>query len=607
MKTRILLCFLSALVLAVSCDKEPDTPQGGQQTGPKGLKADLFDVVFSSSRIARDKTGTLDVVSNLGTYVSVGYNDDYGIYTSTFSGTPVKTVGSGYYRMHYSDKSAFKRALKDGFSIEMLFRPGELPSSGYQGLLSSLYDGGFGLRLNGPAAQFTVCCDEELTLKTSALESGKFYHVVCVWDFVHGKAELYMDGALIKDGTTSGNLRFPADEAAHWLCIGANCNTNINYARHTFNGEIAVVRIYDAPLTAGNVTSLYAKVMRPQTSSTLSVSEVAFRSPCNIAHGYRYYIYGKGFKAGDKVLFKSVVNDTEVECETAVEADRLSLILPSGLVTDSYVVSLKRGTQTRVLGTSSFTVSDDPDVEVTTGVLAHRCYHSNTAAGPYENSLNALIKTQKAGLYGAEFDCWSTSDGVVVVWHDKTINNKVIENTAWADLKKIKLPDGSPLATLEQFLVQGLKYPDVHLAFEIKRHSSKANNDRCIKEVVRLLREYKPERKQITVTSFDLDILKTLRALMPLSELNLALHGDISPQELWKNGIDGMAYNMNVVSAHPEWIDYARSKNMTVTVWLPSTIEDMATFIGLKVDAMTTNNVDLTRKMVERVYLCKDN
>lgn len=154
--------------------------------------------------------------------------------------------------------------------------------------------------------------------------------------------------------------------------------------------------------------------------------------------------------------------------------------------------------------------------------------------------------------------------------------------------------------------MQGLKYPDVHLAFEIKRHSSKENNDRCIKEIVRLLKEYKPERKQITVTSFDMDILKTLRALMPLSDLNIALHGDVHPQVLWDNGIDGMAYNMNVVSAHPEWIDFARSKNMTVTVWLPGTIEDMSTFIGLKVDAMTTNDVELTKKMVERVYLCKD-
>lgn len=606
MRIRYYISFICVLILTASCNKEPQIDQGGQQSGPKGLKADLFDVVFSSSRLARDKTGTLDVVSNLGTYVSVGYNDDYGIYTSTFSGTPVKTVGSGYYRMHYSDKSAFKRALKDGFSIEMLFRPGEIPSSGYQGLLSSLYDGGFGVRMNGPEAVFTVCCDEELTLKTPALVSGRFYHLVCVWDYASGKTELYMDGALIREGKTSGNLKYPADEASHWLCIGANCNTNINYARHTFNGEIAIARIYDASLTEANVTSLYSKVMRPQSSSTVSVSEVAYRSPCKIAHGYRYYIYGKGYKAGDKVVFRSVTNDVEVECEATVKSDNLSIILPADLVTDTYVLYLKRGSMTRVLGSASFKVSDDPDVEVKTGVLAHRCYHKNNATGPYENSLNALIKTQKAGLYGAEFDCWSTSDGVVVVWHDKSINGKVIETSKWADLKNIKLPDGSPLATLEQFLVQGLKYPDVHLAFEIKRHSSKENNDRCIKEIVRLLKEYKPERKQITVTSFDMDILKTLRALMPLSDLNIALHGDVHPQVLWDNGIDGMAYNMNVVSAHPEWIDFARSKNMTVTVWLPGTIEDMSTFIGLKVDAMTTNDVELTKKMVERVYLCKD-
>ena len=90
-----------------------------------------------------------------------------------------------------------------------------------------------------------------------------------------------------------------------------------------------------------------------------------------------------------------------------------------------------------------------------------------------------------------------------------------------------------------------------------------------------------------------------------MEELNLALHGDLSPDELLKNGIDGMAYNMNVLSAHPEWIEQARAKNMSVTCWLPSRIEDMATFIGLGVDAMTVNDVALAKKMTERVYLSK--
>jgi hypothetical protein len=44
---------------------------------------------------------------------------------------------------------------------------------------------------------------------------------------------------------------------------------------------------------------------------------------------------------------------------------------------------------------------------------------------------------------------------------------------------------------------------------------------------------------------------------------------------------------------------------MSVTCWLPSRIEDMATFIGLGVDAMTVNDVALAKKMTERVYLSK--
>ena len=152
----------------------------------------------------------------------------------------------------------------------------------------------------------------------------------------------------------------------------------------------------------------------------------------------------------------------------------------------------------------------------------------------------------------------------------------------------------------------GLKYPDSHLAFEIKNHASKEANDRCVIAVVDLLKKYKPERSQITVTSFQLDILKSLRGLMPLSELNLAYHGELSPDELMKHNIDGMAYNMNVLSAHPEWVEQAHAKNMLVTCWLPSKIEDFTTFIGLGVDAMTTNYPADAKSATERVYLSEN-
>ena len=603
---RVVLVVLMTMGL-LACSKEEGLSANGGTGKPTSntVKADLCDIVFNSSRVARDKTGTLEVLSNLGSYLSVYHNQDYNLYSAVYTGTPGNTVGSGYYRMHYSENLEFQKALKNGFSMEMLVKPDVMSST--IGLFASLQDGGFGLKLVSSKPTFTVCCDQEVSISGPVLESGKYYHIVAVWDFVESKAILYVDGAQAASKATSGKLTFPLDEEARWIALGANCNDNINYARQSFNGEIALARIYDNVLSDANVTSMYAKLRRPQTASSMSLSEVAFLNPCKIAHGYTYHIYGKGFAQGDKVVFESVTDKSnQVVCDATVQSEKVTVVLPSQLQTDTYLIYVKRGDNRKLLGNVSFTLSDNPDVNVKTGVLAHRCWHTNSSTGPYENSFAAFQKTLKSGLYGAEFDCWSTLDGVVVVWHDATFNGIQIQNAKYERFKDQKMPDGSSLATLESFIVEGLKYPDSHLAFEIKKHATKEANDRCVMAVAELLKKYKPSRSQITVTSFYLDILKSLRGLMKMEELNLALHGDISPDELLTNGIDGMAYNMNVLSAHPEWIQQAKAKNMSVTCWLPSRIEDMATFIGLGVDAMTVNDVALAKKMTERVYLSKE-
>ena len=600
--------LLAAMLAAglLSCTKDDVPTDSGENTNPgsKTIKPDLCDVVFNSSRVARDKTGTLNVLSNLGSFLSVYHNEDYNLYSAVYTGTPGNTVGSGYYRMHYSENTAFQKALKNGFSMELLVKPDVMSST--VGLFASLEDGGFGLKLASSRPSFTVCCDQEVTISGSALESGKYYHIVAVWDFIESKATLYVDGTQVASQTTVGNLRFPTDENARWIALGANCNDNVNYARQSFNGEIALARIYDNALSEDNITSMYAKLRRPQTASSMSFSEVAFLNPCKIAHGYTYHIYGKGFQQSDKIVFESVTDKSvQVVCDANVASEKITVVLPSQLQTDSYLIYVKRGSNMKILGNVSFTLSDNPDIKVMTGVLAHRCWHTNSSSGPYENSFAAFQKTLMSGIYGAEFDCWSTLDGVVVVWHDADFNGIQIQDSKYEALKNQKMPDGSPLATLESFIIEGLKYPESHLAFEIKRHASKEANDRCVVAVADLLKKYKPSRSQITVTSFQLDILKSLRGLMKMEELNLALHGDLSPDELLKNGIDGMAYNMNLLSAHPEWIEQAKAKNMSVTCWLPSKIEDMATFIGLGVDAMTVNDVSLAKKMTERVYLSK--
>ena len=58
-------------------------------------------------------------------------------------------------------------------------------------------------------------------------------------------------------------------------------------------------------------------------------------------------------------------------------------------------------------------------------VVAHRGYWD--VDGSAQNSIRALEMAAEIGCYGSEFDVNITSDGVVVVNHDATINGIRIE------------------------------------------------------------------------------------------------------------------------------------------------------------------------------------
>jgi len=106
-----------------------------------------------------------------------------------------------------------------------------------------------------------------------------------------------------------------------------------------------------------------------------------------------------------------------------------------------------------------------------------------------------------------------------------------------------------------------------------------------------------------TVTSFNLETLKYLRSKVGKDKMRLAYHGEMSPEELDELGIDGIACAMKVLSEHPDWIRKAHDLGMTTTVWTPTSVEDLTTFIGLGVTSVTVNDVDLAEKCLNRVYL----
>lgn len=190
-------------------------------------------------------------------------------------------------------------------------------------------------------------------------------------------------------------------------------------------------------------------------------------------------------------------------------------------------------------------------------------------------------------MYGSEFDVQLTKDGIIVVNHDDTIGGYTIAETGYDTLKGLKLKNGEPLPTLEDYLKAGKQLPGIQLILEIKPHKTEAEEDLISAGCVRMVKEMGME-KQVEYISFSLHVCEQLAKLAPDSEIAY-LNGDIAPKEVKAKGINGIDYHYKVFDKHPEWVKEAHDLGMKVNAWTVNDAKDMQRLIRLKVDYLTTD------------------
>ena len=98
-------------------------------------------------------------------------------------------------------------------------------------------------------------------------------------------------------------------------------------------------------------------------------------------------------------------------------------------------------------------------------VVAHRGYWKTD--GSAQNSIASFQKAAEAGCWGSEFDVWLTADGVPVVFHDATVEGIRIEDTTYATLMNIRLKNGEFIPTLQQYLMETLRWSSCRLMRKI--------------------------------------------------------------------------------------------------------------------------------------------
>lgn len=235
------------------------------------------------------------------------------------------------------------------------------------------------------------------------------------------------------------------------------------------------------------------------------------------------------------------------------------------------------------------------------GIVAHRGFWNCTQAGYAKNSIAALRCAQEAGFWGSEFDVSMTADSVLIIYHDNEIEGKRIEDHPYSAFKDIRLPNGEPIPTIDEFLAQGKKYPQTKLVYELKPLSSPEAEERFVNLAIANLAEnglLHPER--VMFISFSLNICRKIAGMLPGYTVQFLDSGQ-SPKQLDSLKINGVDYNHKVYELNPQWIRMARKRKMSINVWTVDKPEDMVRMFTSGVNLLTTDQPLLARGVLQQM------
>ena len=228
-------------------------------------------------------------------------------------------------------------------------------------------------------------------------------------------------------------------------------------------------------------------------------------------------------------------------------------------------------------------------------VVAHRgAWKTNSFP---ENSIASLKEAIRIGCTGSEFDVHMTSDDSMVICHDDNYQGMAIEKSTFAQLAAKPLSDGERIPTLREYLATGKTQDKTRLVLEIKK--SVINDNRTLLLTQRCVEEVRKWKAQdiVVYISFDYTACLKVRELDRNANIEY-LNGDIAPDKIKADHLNGIDYNMDVFKKHPEWITEARKLKVGLNVWTVNQKEDLQYFLDRKFDLITTNEPELLFSLI---------
>lgn len=565
--------------------------------------ADLLDIVFNEDGTATDVSPMKMAVKSTTTSNNTFYSPSFGRQVARFD-NPWGTTATNFYRIDYTPTSDFGKALADGHTLEIVVmadfdgsitdasnnveaKPFASHEAGGTGFLISKKANGNGGKSGKNVWTFlpNISTSGSSTWRwATSLEQpvkGEYVHLVGVWSKEDQKAYIYLNGELKYAADAPGDLVWPKTKA-QWFAIGGDSSESA--CKNGWKGNIAVARIYDKALDADEINNLWFSVKPGIVNPDhFMVEDIKIYSGLPYKAGIQFPIYGKGFEQGDKFFMSNVADMTGSEVAATVADGKAMLTLPADIAEGNWWITMTRGTESQLLGRTTFAATASiPGARV----IAHRGYWDTE--GSAQNSRAALAAAQALECYGAETDIWLTTDGRLMVNHDKSFGGVTIASSTYDQCKNLTLANGEKMPCLEDFLemIKTSASP-TKLIIEIKKHSTVALNQEAAKAAVAAVKAAGVQDK-VEYISFDINALDQVLVEDP-EAICAYLDVNYSVNKLKQHNFTGIDFKMAELRKTPSPITLAHDLGMTVNAWTVNTTENIIEFNNLGVDFITTD------------------
>lgn len=217
-----------------------------------------------------------------------------------------------------------------------------------------------------------------------------------------------------------------------------------------------------------------------------------------------------------------------------------------------------------------------------------------------ENTLSSFRAGVKMGANGIETDVHQTADGVLILFHDDTLDHVTdgkgrVTDFTYAELSRLRVKNAAydrtdKILTLEEFL-QHFSNLDLTFAIELKQPHIE-------KEIIDMLSRYSMQKKTI-LTSFDFDSIRRAKEYAPEYPVGL-LFGPLDEgdpvEKLRSIGGEQLCPRADMLKA--EMVRTWHEMGYSVRAWGVKTEQVMRDTYFLGVDGMTVNFPDKLEQLL---------